>query len=83
MPGNAVKDIKNALLAFYKHTLCLGGRANGANPSARTAGHAGIRIDHELAVTLRDGGNGTFFCAGAARHALVADLICHVQYLLF
>lgn len=61
----------------------LGRRSNGANPGARAAGHAGIRIDYELAITLRDGGNGTFLCAGAARHAIVADLICHVQYLLF
>jgi hypothetical protein len=61
----------------------LGRRSDGANARARAAGHAGIRIDYKLAVTFGDGGNGTFLCAGAARHAFVADLICHVQYLLF
>ena len=58
--------------------LCLGRRANGANPGASAAGHAGIGVDLELTIALRDGGNGTFLSAGAARHALITDMICHV-----
>ena len=61
----------------------LSGSADRAHARAGTAGHAGIRVDDKLAVTLRDGGNGTFLCARAARNALVADLICHDKYLLF
>ena len=61
----------------------LGRRAHGADAGASAAGNAGIGIDVELAVALRDGGNGTLFCARAARDALVADCICHGMYLLF
>jgi len=63
---------------FYTRRLGLGRRADGANPGAGTAGHAGIRIDHVLAVALGDGGNGTLLCASTTLDALVADLICHV-----
>ena len=62
--------------------LSLGGRAHGAHTGASAAGHTGVRVDVELAVALRDGGDGTFLSARAARDALVADCICHDQYLL-
>ena len=61
----------------------LGGRAHGAHTGASAAGHAGVRIDVELAIALRDGGNGTFLSARAAGDALVTDLICHDKYLLY
>ena len=63
---------------FYTRRLGLGRRADGANPGAGTAGHAGIRVDLKLRIALGDGGNGTLLCTGAALDALVADLICHV-----
>ena len=55
--------------------------ANRANARAGAAGDAGIRVDHILAFTFADCGNGTFLCAGTARHALIADYICHENYL--
>ena len=63
--------------------LCLGGRAHGADTGASTAGNAGIGVDFELAIALGDGGNGTLGSARATGDALVADRICHCQYLLY
>ena len=67
----------------YGIRLGLGGRAHGAHTGASAAGHAGVRINVELAVALGDGGNGTFLSARAAGDALVTDLISHDSYLLF
>ena len=79
--GTNKKPRRSGIL--YKRFLRLGGSAHGAHTSARAAGHAGVSVDHKLAVALGDGGNGTLFCAGAAGHALVTDLISHNKCLLF
>ena len=82
--GEGFWTIKNpAEAGFSIEPSGLGGRAHGAHTGASAAGHAGVRIDIELAIALRDGGNGTFLSARAAGDALVTDLICHDKYLLF
>jgi hypothetical protein len=57
--------------------LLRGRSANGASVCTSTALDAGISVDHELAVALRDGLYGALTGAGAASDAFVRNLISH------
>ena len=80
---DANKNPAEAGSLFKSFESGLRGSANRANAGASAAGNAGISVDNELAVSLGDGGNGTFLSARATGDALVADRICHCQYLLY
>ena len=66
--------------------LSLGRSANGAGARARTAGNAGIGVDHVVLITLGDGGHGAGALASATADALVTNHICqwkHLQYRMY
>ena len=60
--------------------LSLGRSANGAGARARTAGNAGIGVDHVLAVALADRVHRALFRARTASDALVTDNVWLVKY---
>ena len=79
-PPRLRKNTKKAALSgrFFGCTkLLLGGSSHGAGAGASAAFDALIRIDHVLAVALRDRVHGAFGLAGAAHDAFVRNYICH------
>ena len=53
----------------------------GAGIAASAAVHAGIRVDLEMLVTLRDCTCGASIGASAAADAGIVDCVCHSNYL--
>ena len=52
----------------------------GAGICASAAVHAGVGVDLEVSVTLRDSAGGALLRAGTATDALIGvDLICHLR----
>jgi hypothetical protein len=73
-------DMAKAISHFFdldSVQLVLGRSADRANARASAALNAGIRIDHILAIALRDRVHRALACAGAAADALIRNFICH------
>ena len=61
----------------FSRKLLLGRSADGAGAGASAAADAGIRINDELAIALRNRANRTFGRASAAADAIIGNLECH------
>ena len=77
---NAALSQRGSLLQLK---LFLSRSANRANAGARAAAQALIGIDLVLAIALMDRFDGALGRARAAGNAIVRNLICHVDYLLY
>ena len=62
--------------------LCFGNCTDRACAFARAAIDAGLSIDLELGIALRDRFYRASACAGAAADAFRTDYSCHCVYLL-
>ena len=61
----------------FEDSLFLGRGADGAGARASSAGNAGIRVDHILAIAFADRADGALFRTCTASNALITDNKCH------